>query len=108
MSKQLTSEQYQSYKQLRDYVTVSCLESIAPQTDIMGWCVTKGLKGEKDHFGDSSLKWSGFVVQWQLTGVQLAPADDNTYDEANTKPVYFTHEEIVDRVTKLRKEKAAR
>lgn len=108
MSKALTSEQYQSLKKLRDYLTVSCLESIAPQTDIMGWSVTKGLKGEQEQFYDPTWKGSQFVVRWQLTGVRLAPADDNTYEEANSKPVYFTHEEIVDRVTKLRKEMAAR
>ena len=108
MSKPMTSEEYHSFSQLRDYLTVNCLESVAPQTDIMGWSVNKGLKGEQEQFYDPTWKGSQFVVQWQMVGVRCLPVSDDTYDETNSKPVYFTHEEIVDRVTKLRKEMAAR
>jgi len=110
MSNKLTSQQYQGLTELRQRTTISCLESMAPETDIMGWSVTKGLKGEQEQFYDPVPTWKGsqFVVQWQMVGVRLLPVSDDTYDETNSKPVYFTHEEIVDRVIKLRNEWAAR
>jgi hypothetical protein len=99
---------------MRTHLALTCLERIAPETDVMGWAVSKGLKLEQDRFNDPYFVGSSIIVNWDALGFELAdqinspaiPGRNKKYRNRR-KPIQLTHEEIAEEISQLRAQRGA-